>query len=136
MGYALPSSQVRNLAQNILDNRAEQCARVALLGIMVQTVDSKAYYDDLGRLKILEEFEVATVNQGSANGKVKVGDKIKGIKINDGEWVNFTRQYQLIDQLLCVRKGDSVVLKLIDSNGVEREETILFDQDGYFVKYD
>ena len=71
-----------------------------------------------------------------ANGKVRVGDKIKGIKINDGEWVNFTRQYQLIDQLLCVRKGDSVVLKLIDSNGVEREETILFDQDGYFVKYD
>lgn len=136
MGYALPSSQVKNLAQNILDNRAEQCARVALLGIMVQTVDSKAYYDDLGRLKILEEFEVATVNQGSANGKVKVGDKIKGIKINDGEWVNFTRQYQLIDQLLCVRKGDSVVLKLIDSNGVEREETILFDQDSYFVKYD
>ena len=87
MGYALPISQVKNLAQNILDNRGEQCARVALLGIMVQTVSSKAYYDDFGRLKIQEEFEVATVNQGSANGKLKVGDKIKGIKINDGEWV-------------------------------------------------
>jgi S1-C subfamily serine protease len=136
MGYALHSSQVRNLVENILDNRAEQGARVAFLGIMVQTVASKAYYDEHGRLKIMEEFEVASVNQGSANGKLKVGDKIKGIKINDGEWVNFTRQYQLIDQLLRVRKGNNVTLKLVDSNGVEREETILFDQDSYFVKYD
>ena len=137
MGYALPSSQVKNLAQNILDNRAGQCARVALLGIMVQTVDSKAYYDELGRLKILEEFEVASVNNGAAaSGKLKVGDKIKGIKINDGAWVNFTRQYQLIDQLLCVRKGASVTLKLVDSNGEPREETVVFDQDSYFVEYD
>ncbi|MBO5736988.1 MAG: hypothetical protein J6S04_04180, partial [Clostridia bacterium] len=136
MGYALPISQVKNLAQNILDNRAEQCARVALLGIMVQTVSSKAYYDDFGRLKIQEEFEVASVNQGSANGKLKVGDKIKGIKINDKDWVMFSRQYQLLDQLLSVRKGDSVTLKLVDSNGEEREETIAFDQDSYFVKYD
>ena len=136
MGYALPGTQVKNLAQNILDNRTEQCARVALLGIMVQTVDSKAYYDEQGRLKIMEEFEIASVNQGSASGKVRVGDKIKGIKINDGEWVSFTRQYQLIDQLLCVRKGDNVTLKLVDSNGIEREETIVFDKDEYFVKYD
>lgn len=136
MGYALPISQVKNLVQNILDNRAEGCARVALLGIMVQTVASKAYYDEQGRLKIAEEFEIASVNQGAASGKLKVGDKIKAIQINQGEWVNFTRQYQLIDQLLCVRKGDSVTLKLVDSNGMERQETVLFNQDSYFVKYD
>ena len=136
MGYALPSSQVKNLTQNILDNRTEQCARVALLGIMVQIVDSKAYYDQFGRLKIQEEFEVASVGQGSATGIVKVGDKIKGIKINDGEWVSFTRQYQLLDQLLCVRKGDSVTLKVVDSNGVEHERVIQFNNDSYFVKYD
>ena len=138
MGYALPSSQVRNLAENILYNRAENCARVAFLGIMVQTVDSKAYYDDYGRLKIQEEFEVAQApsSTDAAYGKLNVGDKIKAIKINDGDWVIFSRQYQLIDQLLCVRKNDSVTLKLVDSNGVEREETVLFNQDSYFVKYD
>ena len=138
MGYALPGTQVKNLAQNILDNRAENCARVALLGIMVQTVASKAYYDEFGRLKIQEDFEVAQApsSTAAASGKMNVGDKIKGIKINDGEWVNFTRQYQLIDQLLCVRKGDSVTLRLVDSNGMERTETILFNQDSYFVKYD
>ena len=87
-------------------------------------------------MKIQEEFEVASVGQGSATGIVKVGDKIKGIKINDGEWVYFTRQYQLLDQLLCVRKGDSVTLKVVDSNGVEQERNILFSEDSYFVKYD
>ena len=136
MGYALPITQVKNLAQNILDNRTESCAKVALLGIMVQTVDSKAYYDEKGKLKIMEEFEVAEVNAGSANGKLKVGDTIKAIRINEGEWVNFTRQYQLIDQLLCVRKGDKVQLKVVDSNGMENTVEILFDSDSYFVKYD
>ena len=138
MGYALPITQVKNLAQNIWDNRGENCARVAFLGIMVQIVNSKAYYDDFGRLKIQEEFEVADIpsTTGAANGKLNVGDKIKAIKINDGDWVYFARQYQLIDQLLCVRKGNSVTLKVVDSNGVERDETIVFNQDSYFVKYD
>ena len=138
IGYALPITQVNNLAKNILDNRMENCARIAKLGVMVQTVSSKAYYDAYGRLKILEEFEVAQApSTGNAGyGKLRVGDKIKGIKIGDGEWVNFTRQYQLLDQLLCVRKGDSVTLKLVDSNGMEREETVLFDKDSYFVKCD
>ena len=136
MGYALPITQVKNLADNILDNRMENCARVAMLGIMVQTVDSKAYYDEFGRLKIQETIEVASVNDGAAKGKLQTGDKIKGIKINDGEWVSFTRQYQLLDQLLCVRKNDTVTLKLTDKNGNERQETIVYNQDNYFVKCD
>ena len=136
MGYALPITQVKNLVQNILDNRTESCAKVAAFGIMVQIVDSEAYYDEFGMLKIREEFEIASVNEGAAKGKLNVGDKIKSIKINDGEWVNFTRQYQLIDQLLCVRKGDTVTLKVMDSNAVEREVVVVFDQDTYFTKYD
>lgn len=138
MGYALPITQVRNLAENIMYNRAENCARVALLGIIAQTVDSKAYYNEFGCLKIQEEFEVAEApsSNHSAYGKLNVGDKIKGIKLNDGEWVIFNRKYQLTDQLLRVRKGDNVTLKLTDSNGVVREETIAFDQDSYFVKCD
>ena len=107
-----------------------------MLGIMVQTVDSKAYFAEEGKLKIMEEFEVAEVKTGSANGKLKVGDTIKAIRINEGEWVNFTRQYQLIDQLLCGRKGDKVQLKVVDSNGMENTVEILFDSDSYFVKYD
>lgn len=136
MGYALPSTQVENLVGNIMANRSSSCARVATLGIMVQIVKSGAYYDENGCLRIAEEFEVASVNTAAAGKDLQVGDSIKGICINNGEWVTFTRQYQLIDQLLCVRKGDSVQLKVQDSNGLERIVTIEFNQDSYFTVYD
>ena len=136
MGYALPITQVESLVENILDNRTESCAKVATLGIGVSIVDSEAYYDEFGKLKIREEFEVATIDEGAAKGKLNVGDKIKSMKVNDGEWINFTRQYQLINELLCVRKGDTVTLKIVDSNAVEREVVVVFDQDTYFTKYD
>lgn len=136
MGYALPTSQVKNLVENIKANRAYSGARVATLGIAVQVVKSRAYYDEQNRLRIEEEFEVKQVNMGAAGNKLKIGDSIKGICINEGEWVTFTRQYQLIDQLLSVRKDDTVQLKVVDSNGNERTETIVFNSDTYFVTYD
>ena len=136
MGYALPSTQVKNLVGNINANRAYSGARVATLGIMVQVVKSNAYYDALGHLRIVEEFEVVSVTEGAAGKDLQTGDSIKGICINDGEWVTFTRQYQLIDQLLCVRKNDTVQLKVVDSNGIERTVSIVFDQDTYFTTYD
>ena len=136
MGYALPSSQVKNLVANINANRAYSGARVATLGIMVQVVKSNAYYDEGGRLRIAEEFEVVSVTALAAGKDLKTGDSIKEIRINDGEWVVFTRQYQLIDQLLCVRKNDTVQLKVEDSNGIERMVSIVYNQDSYFTTYD
>ena len=136
MGYSLPGTHVKNLIDNIIANRTFSGPRVAKLGIMVQIVDSKAYYDENGVLKIMEEFQVASVQTGAASGVLKVGDSIKGISINDGEWVNFTRQYQLIDQLLCVRKGDTVKVKVIDSNGNENVVSVQFDEDTDFAAYD
>ena len=136
MGYALPGSQVQNLVENIKANRAYSGARVATLGITVQVVKSNAYYDESGRLRILEEFQVVSSTPTGAGKALKTGDKIKAICINDGEWVNFTRQYQLIDQLLCVRKNDTIQLKVIDSNGNEQILSVTFNQDAYFVTYD
>ena len=136
MGYALPSSQVKNLVGNINANRAYSGARVATLGIMVQVVKSNAYYDEGGRLRIAEEFEVVSVTANAAGHKLKTGDRIKAICINNGEWVVFSRQYQLIDQLLSVRKNDSVQLKIVNSNGMEDTISIVFDKDAYFTTYD
>ena len=136
MGYSLPGTHVKNLVDNIIANRTFGGPRVAKLGIKVQIVESKAYYDKNGVLKIMEEFQVASVQSGAASGILKVGDSIKGISINGGEWVTFTRQYQLIDQLLCVRKGDSAQLKVVDSNGNENVVSVQFDEDSDFVAYD
>lgn len=136
MGYALPIRQVKNLVENIKANRAFAGARVATLGIKVQVVKSRAYYDEQNRLRIAEEFEVVSTTPLAAGKDLRTGDSIKGICINNGEWVTFTRQYQLIDQLLTVRKGDTVQLKVKDSNGVERTVSIVFNSDGYFTTYD
>lgn len=132
MGYALPSTQVKNLCDNILANDA---VKVARLGITVEKTASSAYYDEQGKLRTQETFCVSlssSISIGSAAyGKLRTGDVIKEIKINDGETKVLKRQYQLNDALLTVRKGDTVYLTIL-RDGSEQKVTIVFDQDGYF----
>ena len=137
MGYALPSTQVRNLCENILANykqNGENGARVATLGVMVGTTASTAYFDENGALRIREEFKVVrVVDGGSAAKLLQVNDVFKSIRINDGETFDFTRRYQLLDQLLTVRKGDTVTLGIV-RDGMEMTVEIPFTEDGYFTK--
>lgn len=138
IGYALPSTQVYQLVDNILDDRAlygDGSARVATLGIVVSTTDSEAYFDEEGALRIREEMTVSRLGTtGAAYRTLAVGDILQGIKIEDGEWFYFIRQYQLLDQLLKVRKGDEVQLKVF-RDGTETLITVTFDKDAHFTKY-
>ena len=138
MGYALPATPVKNLTKNILRNAelyGDGSVRVATLGVMVEIKSSTSYFDEYGRLKIKEEFRVYEATAAPAKGKLQVGDTIKGIRIADGEWLEFTRRYQLIDSLLSVAKGDKVELKLVDSNAIEKTVEFIFDNDNYFTRY-
>jgi S1-C subfamily serine protease len=138
MGYALPSTQVRNLCKNILDNNelyGDGSARVATLGIIVSITDSKAYFDDKGALRIRETVTVAEIRaKGAATQILAVGDSLNAIKVRDRDWFTFTRQYQLLDQLLIVRKGDKVKLKIL-RDGTEKVIEVLFDKDSHFTQY-
>lgn len=137
MGYALPTTQVKNLCENILYHN-DGTVRVARLGVMVGITASKPYYDNEGKLKILETFavaEAATVG-ASSYGKFAVGDIFKEMKINDGNWIPLTRRYQVNDTLLSVKKGDTVYFKIINSNGLEDIVEIEFDKDSYFAKFE
>ena len=137
MGYALPTTQVKNLCENILHNN-DGTVRVATLGVMVGINASYPYYDDEGRLKIRETFAIAeTAKVGASSyGKFAVGDTFKQIKINDGEWIELKRRYQVNDILLSVKKGDTVYFIMVDSNGTEKTVEISFDKDSYFTKYE
>ncbi len=132
MGYALPSTQVKNLCDNILANAA---VKVARLGITVETTASSAYYDEQGRLRTQESFCVSLSSsiseKSAAYGNLRTGDVIKEIKINSGETKVLKRQYQLNDALLTVRKGDTVYLTVL-RDGIEQKVTIVFDKDSYF----
>lgn len=138
MGYALPGKQVKNLYDNILANykqNGESGARVATLGVMVGTTGSTAYFDEKGALRIREEFKVVKVVEGSAAAKLmQVNDTFKSIQVNNGETFYFTRRYQLLDQLLTVRKGDVVTLGVV-RDGTETKIEISFNEDTNFTKY-
>ena len=140
VGYALPSTQVKNLVDNICENKmifedSGNGAYVATLGIVVTTTNSNAYFDEHGALRIYEELSVSKLaTSGAAYKMLAVGDIIKGIQVRDGEWVEFTRQYQLLDQLLTVRKGDQVKLKIL-RDGTEKIIEVLFDKDSHFTQY-
>ena len=137
MGYALPSTQVYNLYKNILANDVygDKAAHVATLGVMVSITDTESYFDEDGALRIREEITVAQMAaSGAATSVLAVGDVLKGIQVRDGEWVTFTRQYQLLDQLLTVRKGDSVKLKIL-RDGTEMTVDVTFSQDAHFTVY-
>ncbi len=140
-GYALPITQVKYLCENIMDNGGlnnKGVVKRAMLGVKVSVTASKGLIDETGNIKLVEEFavaEAATVGN-SSYGKLEVGDVFKSVSVNGGESVTLTRQYQLNDLLLTVRKGDTLVFTVRNSNGEEEQVTVVFDKDAYFATYD
>jgi serine protease Do len=138
MGYALPITQVMYVVNNILynveNNNGTGVSR-AMLGITVQTSDSKAVYDEsTGKAVIVETSTVAEVTSGgAADGYLKTGDVIKSVTINN-ETTTIVRKYQLIDLMLTVRKGDTIKLT-IERDGATQTVEISFNQSGYFTSY-
>lgn len=124
IGYAIPSNVVVAIAQNILDycvGTDKTTVYRCILGITVQTNASKAIYDSkTGLVRKVETVSVATVSSGTlADGKLKVGDVLKSITIGETTKA-ITRQYQIIDAMLDVRVGDTVILT-VERDGVETQ---------------
>ena len=137
MGYALPITQVKNICKNLWDNGG--AVKRAMLGVMVSKEKSEVTFDGEGHLITTETFvvaEEAKVNS-SAYGKLKVGDVFRTIQVNNGEVFTLTRQYQLNDILLTVRKGDVVKLGMYrsDNNVGDIVVEIPFNSDAYFTTY-
>lgn len=137
MGYALPISQVKEVCKNIVDNGG--VVKRAMLGVTVSTSETQVSFDENGDLITEETFVIAeaAVKGAAAYDKLKVGDIFRYIQINDGEKVYLTRQYQLHDKLLSVRKGDTVILGMTrqDNNAGDIEVEIVYDSDAYFTTY-
>lgn len=141
MGYALPSTQVQYVVDNILDNKANKCVLRATLGIQTQITSSSGKIEIVnGKYVIEEEFQVTTYpipETAAAHNKLFAGDVIQTIKIVDKDGnvktdtTTLTRSYQLVDLCLTVRKGDTITLGIKGKNPVN----IKFDKEEYFVKY-
>lgn len=117
IGYAIPASVVRGVAENIIDNcynQESESVRRAMLGITVQTADSHALLNtESGQICIEETVSVYAVSSGSlADGALKEGDILKSVTDGDRN-VTITRQYHIIDFMLSARVGDTVSLTVL-----------------------
>ena len=132
IGYAIPSNVAVSIAENIIDycygTNTERVQR-ALLDITVSTSDSKAVYDSTtGLVSIEETVSVYEVSAGSlADGVLQTGDILVSATVDESTF-EITRQYHIIDMMLYVRVGDTVVFKIL-RGGEEKTVSIVITED-------
>jgi serine protease Do len=131
IGYALPSSVVTAVVDNIIDYCYEsdnENVMRPIMGITVTTTHSKAVYEEeTGLLRVVETVVVYTVDPNLLGKVFQVGDQLISISIN-GESKTITRQYQLIDTMVTARPGDEVQFTVV-RDGQEQVLTVIVTED-------
>lgn len=126
IGYALPSSVVIAVADNIIDYCfGTECVSVMrpMMGVMVQTTASRAEYDETtGTLSIVETVQIVDVDEAQIGAVFQVGDVLVSAKLN-GREKQLTRQYHVIDLMLTARVGDVVEFTVL-REGVETQLSV------------
>ncbi len=133
MCYALPMAQVKNLYENIIENGG--VLQRAMLGVMAEKIASKPIWKD-GRLTVEETIiinQTKIAQTSAAYNKLYFGDEFISITIH-GETMPITKLHHVNDQLLKVRKGDTVTIK-VRRDGKETDIEIHYNKDIYFTMY-
>lgn len=133
VGYAIPSSVVRGVAENIIDHcYGTECESTlcAVLGVTVETSAYATVYDpETGLLYRTEEIRVVETTEGSlADGVLLPGDIQVSVRVGDGEEVSVLRRHHLIDAMLDARVGDTVTFTVL-RDGVETELSLVITED-------
>lgn len=132
IGYALPSSTVRRVVSNILDNYSgteTHGIKKAMLGVTTTVTGVSTAVNKNGFIDIRETVQIYDTVPATAKvyGVISKGDIIKRITIKDGngnvvEDVEVTRSYSASEAMLSVRVGYSVTV-VYESSGLEKEAT-------------
>lgn len=117
IGYALPTSLVIPLVNNIIANcngESQVNPLVCKLGITVTKNSSNSQYDATsGIVKIIEEISIVEVSQtGDAHNKLLAEDIIKSIVIN-GITYEIDRMHILSEAIYTCSSGDTVTLNIL-----------------------
>ncbi len=123
IGYAIPSSTVVAIVENIIDNcygtTNEKLLR-PLLGVSVQVKNLHAQFNpETGYVELYEDPTVVEIVSYTsiAYGKLMIGDIVKKVQIVESNMTfEITRQYHLLDSLLYARVGDTVLVT-VDRGG-------------------
>lgn len=128
IGYALPSSVVDAVVNNIIDYcLGTDCENVLrpMMGVTVMTTGSRAVYDEeTGLLSVEETVQIHEVSPDQIGNVFRVGDVLVSARLNGME-KQLTRQYHVIDLMLTARVGDEVVFTVLrDGEPVELTVTV------------
>ncbi len=133
VGYAIPLSIVRAVADNILancDGREHTVLRRVFIGVMVMLDDVTTELDgESGTVTIIERNKVSEVTEGAlATGILETEDVFLSVKVDDRPTVTVTRQYHLMDELLYARAGSTVTFT-VERDGKTVVETLTIPAD-------
>lgn len=116
IGYALPSSTVIAVADNIIHycfGTACENVRRPIMGITVVTDASSAIYDEeQGTVSIRENIRVLEVSPGQIGSVFEVDDILVSIALH-GVTYPITRQHHVIDRMLTARAGDVAKFQIL-----------------------
>ena len=131
IGYALPSTSVVAVADNIIDYCfGTDCESVqrAIMGITVMTTDSSAAFDsDSGTVTVVETVEIYEVSPGQIGSAFQAGDVLVSVTV-EGVTKQITRQHHVIDMMMTARPGDAVEFVVL-RDGVETTLTVTITED-------
>ena len=132
IGYAIPSNIAASVADNIIDycyGTENTNVQRALLGITVGISDSKAVFDpESGEVSVVETVFVQAVSEGSlAYDVLQEGDMLISATLH-GKMTKITRQHHMIDMMLGVRVGDTVMIEIL-RNGEKMTVAITVTED-------
>jgi serine protease Do len=130
IGYAIPSNVAVAIAQNIIDYCADgssQNVHRAIVGIQSPTVtNSRMIYDtETGLVRMEQTITVGGVTSGglAEAAGVQAGDVLVSIQVGTRDALTITRQYQIIDEMLYARVGDTVTL-VVERDGALQTVTM------------
>lgn len=124
MGYAIPSNIAINIADSIIDNcdGTIRKTKKVTVGMTIQAINSKGYYDEeTGLFTRKETVAISEIVENSVAQALDLtpGDIINSVTIIKASGkidVLIDRTFKLIDAMLMVREGDSVVFNYTRGN--------------------
>ncbi len=125
MGYAIPRDLAVALAENIIDHcdgdGTEKTVMRPIVGITLAAGDSAATMDsETGLLSIRETVEITEVVEGGlCEGVLEVGDVLLSVTVGGRPTLEATRFYEVAEELLYARAGDTVTFRVRGSAGEE-----------------
>ena len=125
IAYAIPSNVAIAIAQNIIDNGCGVVRR-AILGIGIAGSDSHMIFDKgTGLTTIAETVKVQSITEGGLGAAMGLtaGDILVSVQVGDRTELTVTRQYQIVDELLNARVGDTVTIT-IERDGTRQVKTV------------